>query len=524
MTAMIRDRRWLLALVVAVITAMSGVLLVGVSSWFLGAVALAGLGPAAFAFNFHFPAALVRGLALLRTGGKYAERNIGHAAALSDQLAHRRALFTRMMGDPDVRAQGWQLARSDRLQNFLDDVEAVDFARLRAVLPAVAIAATGGMILALTITIALHALPALLLEAGTLVAAALVLDHRAADRQGRAAAIRSAAGERLGLELGGLVSLQASGTRRAVIGTSFAQAREAERLARSARQHLQAADVLLGAFGPLAALTVVAAARGSGLAGEPVLPVILTAFSWLAFGEVVLPLARSRFASLEGRRGAEALAHFREAPEVHPRPVPSVIRLQNEPLVDPRGEVLGGRISFEAKPRAPVAVLGPSGCGKTSLLKRLAGWLPWYTGPHPLGGEVSAQAASHLSLHDAAVLDGTLRDNLFTDARDAQIHAVLLDVELSERVRELGGLDARVRQDTLSLGEARRLALARAILAPQPILLLDEPGEHLDQAQAERVLRRLLLRARQKTVVFVTHERNLASLARTVVDLGRPVS
>ena len=68
---------WRLAILLAVVASVSGVLLTGISVWFLGAVALAGLGPAALAFNFHIPAALVRLFALSKTLGKYGERVVG---------------------------------------------------------------------------------------------------------------------------------------------------------------------------------------------------------------------------------------------------------------------------------------------------------------------------------------------------------------------------------------------------------------------------------------------------------------
>ena len=68
-----RKSPWPLAAVLAVAAMASGVLLTGISAWFLGTVALVGLGPAALAFNFHIPAALVRLFALSKTLGKYGE-------------------------------------------------------------------------------------------------------------------------------------------------------------------------------------------------------------------------------------------------------------------------------------------------------------------------------------------------------------------------------------------------------------------------------------------------------------------
>ena len=132
---------WRLALLFAVAAAASGVLLTGISVWFLGAVALAGLGPAALVFNFHTPAAFVRLFALSKTAGKYGERVVGHRAALLDQVSRRARLFTAMARAPSARAASWQLGNQDRLSDYMEDVEDVDYARLRVGMPAVVLMA-----------------------------------------------------------------------------------------------------------------------------------------------------------------------------------------------------------------------------------------------------------------------------------------------------------------------------------------------------------------------------------------------
>jgi ABC-type transport system involved in cytochrome bd biosynthesis fused ATPase/permease subunit len=127
---------WRVAIVLAFAASASGILLTGISAWFLGAVALAGLGPAALAFNFHTPAAFVRLFALSKTLGKYGERVVGHRAALLDQVKRRARLFLAMAQAPATRAAGWQLGNQDRLSDYMEDVEDVDYARLRVGMPA----------------------------------------------------------------------------------------------------------------------------------------------------------------------------------------------------------------------------------------------------------------------------------------------------------------------------------------------------------------------------------------------------
>src|SRR5450759_3481333 len=200
---------WPLAIMLAVAAAASGILLTGISVWFLGAVALAGLGPAALAFNFHTPAAFVRLFALSKTIGKYGERVVGHRAALIDQVRRRARLFLAMAQAPAARAAGWQLGNQDRLSDYMEDVEDVDYARLRVGMPAVAlmagIAALAGVTAGLT-PLALG--PIAILSVAVLVmlrrAMPIVAEHWAAVRSSQ-----RTAGRLLEAALASVVPLQA---------------------------------------------------------------------------------------------------------------------------------------------------------------------------------------------------------------------------------------------------------------------------------------------------------------------------
>jgi ABC-type transport system involved in cytochrome bd biosynthesis fused ATPase/permease subunit len=109
-------------------------------------------------------------------------------------------------------------------------------------------------------------------------------------------------------------------------------------------------------------------------------------------------------------------------------------------------------------------------------------------------------------LHDAAILADTVRANLFAPGHsDEELWQALEAVELVERIRQAGGLDGWIRQDSLSLGEAQRLNLARAWLSDKPLIFLDEPTEHLDAAQGRRLLGQLLERLSDRIVVLSSH-------------------
>ena len=180
---------WRLTLLLALAAMASGILLTGVSVWFLGAVAIAGLGPvaAALAFNFHTPAAFVRLFALSKTVCKYGERVFGHRAALLDQVRRRSALFAAMAHAPSTRAVGWQLGNQDRLSDYMEDVEDVDYARLRVALPALALmAGTTVMVVATAWLAAAALIPIAALSTMVVMmlrrAMQVVTDHRTAVR------------------------------------------------------------------------------------------------------------------------------------------------------------------------------------------------------------------------------------------------------------------------------------------------------------------------------------------------------
>lgn len=89
---------------------------------------------------------------------------------------------------------------------------------------------------------------------------------------------------------------------------------------------------------------------------------------------------------------------------------------------------------------------------------------------------------------------------------------------MAGRIRQAGGLDAWIRSDQFSLGEAQRLNLARAWLSDRPIVLLDEPSEHLDDDQGQAILKRLLAHLRGRVVVISTH-RIAGRNANAVIEL-----
>jgi len=175
------------------------------------------------------------------------------------------------------------------------------------------------------------------------------------------------------------------------------------------------------------------------------------------------------------------------------------------------------RIDLDLSPGRRVALVGPSGAGKSTLAAVLLRFLP-YQGSVTLDGvDIDAldgddvRRVVGLVSQDVYVFDSTLEENLRLAKRDASEHELrgaLAQARLLDWVdslpqglaTELGERGAR-----MSGGQRQRLALARALLADFPILILDEPGEHLDTATADALVADLLDATRARTTLLITH-------------------
>lgn len=502
---------WRRAGLLALAALACALMLGGLSAWFLGSVGLAGLTAAAFVFNFHVPGALIRLLAVGRTAAKYGERLLGHKAALADQVARRTNLFAAMAAAPAVRQKGWQLGDEARLADWLDDVEDLDYARLRIDMPAVA---TGAGLLALVAATAWIA-PLALVATGLLIlamltpggglarAGAMAWEHR---RQ-----LQREGAQRLGMAMASAIPLRAEGDWGTTSAEALARLSEAEATTLSTARRQAGLDAMGGLIGPAGLLSVVGAAYWSGARGEDLLIPVFLGFGWLTFGETLHGLSRivvARFRR-DAARGEIAGWTGTPAASVPATAVrPTRMTFSDVPRIAPDGRVIGEPVTLELEAGRPLVLTGPSGCGKTSLLKQVAGWI---TEDTACAGTtvLSAAARRHSAFfcpHDAAILSDTFRANLFAPAaNDDDIHSALEKVELTERVEQAGGLDAWVTQGQLSLGEAQRFNLARAFLTDKPIVLLDEPTEHLDHDQGRRILDRLSRHLADRVVVICSH-------------------
>jgi NitT/TauT family transport system ATP-binding protein len=172
-------------------------------------------------------------------------------------------------------------------------------------------------------------------------------------------------------------------------------------------------------------------------------------------------------------------------------------------------------VRFELADGESLAILGPSGIGKTTLLRIVAGSIGKYE------GEISGVGRLAMVFQEPTLLPWrSAIDNLTltTDASPEEAQSVLDEVGLGDKSRHFPG--------QLSLGQQRRLALARAFAAKPELLLLDEPFASLDETTGASMiaLTQRMLGARRISCLLVTHaaEEAVALANRALVMAGRP--
>lgn len=191
------------------------------------------------------------------------------------------------------------------------------------------------------------------------------------------------------------------------------------------------------------------------------------------------------------------------------------IQAENLVVLSPQAEPLTKPLNFELAAESHTALVGQSGAGKTSLLNVLLGFLS-YQGSLKINGiELRTLSFSQWRKHIAWVgqnpllLQGTLKENLLLgniQASDSEIEQALRQAQAKEFTDTLG-LDREIKEGGigLSVGQAQRLAIARALLRQRKLLLLDEPTASLDAQSENLVLKTLQQMSQQQTTLMITH-------------------
>ncbi|MDF0528424.1 thiol reductant ABC exporter subunit CydC [Tsukamurella sp. 8F] len=477
-------RAVIIAALAGIATAAAALALAGLSAWL---ITEAWTMPPVLALAVAVTA--VRALGITRGGMRYVERLASHRLALDGLTELRTALYSRLAAaEPAVALR---MRDGDLLQRTGSDVDEVGDVLVRALLPAAVAVATGA---AAVVWLGLVHLPGAVVLAACLALAGVAAPWLTARAAGARAAAESAeriafadhAGAVLDHAAELAVAGRLDGVRRAAVEAEDRRRAAIDRAARTTAVADAATPLAVGIAAVAALLLAVPLSRHADVTTIGVLILLpLSAF------ETVAPLADAARQLLRSTEAASRLAPLLHSPEARPRgdlPAPSEPDLY---LVrDPR--------DIEVPWCGRLFVGGASGAGKTTLLLALAG-LDARGGEVTVDGRPASEyadptAAVALFREDAHVFATSVAENCRVaagSATDEQIAAALARVGLAAWLAGLPDGIATLLPDgsaSLSGGQRRRLLLARALLSPAPVVLLDEPTEHLDRADADALL------------------------------------
>ncbi|MEW2620229.1 thiol reductant ABC exporter subunit CydD [Streptomyces sp. NPDC048106] len=478
---------------------------------------------------------------------RYAERLVSHEAVLRMLADTRVAVYRRLERLAPAGLRGAR--RGDLLTRLVADVDALQDYWLRWLLPASVAVLVSGAAVGFTAWLLPGAGAALavgLLAAGAGVP--LVTAAAARHTERRLAPARGELATRVTDLLTGTAELTVAGALPARTGAVRRADGTLTRIAARAAAVTALGDGLTALVSGLTvtamALLGVQAVAAGRLGGVALAVVVLTP---LAAFEAVLGMPLAVRYRQRVRRSAERVREVLDAPEPvrepeRPRqspvtPFPVVLKGLVARHEGQRGEALTG-LDLTLEQGRRIAVVGASGSGKTTLAQVLLRFLDPRSGSYTLAGvdarELSGDDVRRLvglCAQDAHLFDSSVRENLLLarkDATEAELRGALARARLLDWVDGLpDGLDTLVGEHgaRLSGGQRQRLALARALLADFPVLVLDEPAEHLDLPTADALTADLLAATEGRTTLLITHR--LAGLDEVdevlVLDAGRVV-
>lgn len=496
------------------VTVLSGMGLLALSGWFITETALAGLLLAAgvqASINLYTPGGGIRLFALTRTVGRYLERVYNHDTVLRQLSDIRTRLFRQLAATPRSHRLG--LSGAQWLSRLTRDVDALDTLYLRLIAPT-ALAAVVSVLVVL-VTVFMFDIRIALWLALLLGITLLFSTMGTLARTRQTSRTLSDAEEHLRTHiiehLEGFAELTAAGRTGKHAAWLMRQAhgfaKEQAKVDRRVGWNQAFTHLLIN----LAAIAVLWAGFGlfqSGQISGPVL--VLLPIALLGLAEVYggLPEAFGKLGATEAsadRLNRSSVTAPGEQPIKTGEPPNGSALVATELGVryDNAPPILM-HFNLNVTCGEHLGIIGHSGSGKSTLADALAGLVPAFQ------GDISRLPVSYLT-QSTVLFEDTLKANLLVGdptASDAAIWRVLELVEMGERFASepdlldtwLGSSGSR-----LSGGEARRIVLARVLLNPAPLLILDEPFTGVDAATRTRICHDLRYWLKGKTVIALGH-------------------
>jgi ATP-binding cassette subfamily C protein CydC len=469
----------------------------------------------------------VRLFAISRGVLHYCERLVTHDTALRASGGARAEIYHRLAHGPAAVAV--RLHSGELVARIGADVDDLADVLVRALVP-IGVAA----VLAVAATVAVAVISPV---AGSVLALCLLITGVVAPRlAGRAAVAQEEVARQHHSErdtsamiaLEHAPELRVAGALPDVIAESHRRQLEwSDALDAAARPAALAVAMPTAAIG-VSVLGAVVAGIGLAPAVAPTTLAVLMLLPLSAF-EAMTPLPAAAIQLTRSRIAARRLLDLApdiplvELPTPAPTPTPTDTPRLSADMHFGHPKATSHQVALDLTPGARLAVTGASGSGKTTLLMTLAGLIPPLHGQVMLNGtdmnrfdEQELHSTVSFFAEDAHIFATTVRDNLLVargDCDDDELAAALDAVGLGQWLASLPqGLSTVLTggSHAASAGQRRRLLLARAVLSPARIVLLDEPTEHLDRADVEPVLADLLattsgLISAERTVVIATH-------------------
>lgn len=523
----------LLGVVLAVSSLAMSIGLLSLSGWFLAASALVG---SSLLFNFFYPSSGVRGLAIGRTVSRYFERLVTHDATFRVLANLRVSVFRKLI--PLSPAALSRYRHSELLNRLVADVDTLDTLYLNLLAPFVS-----AIMVILFMALGLSFVSPLLawLICGTLAALLVLLPclfYRLGRRSGSAVIAERSEYRSRFIEW---ISLNAEFVLFGVLPQASEKLRQTEQqwqAAQSKESRLSgySTALLLLINGVLVTTVILLAATAINApnAENPEALIALVVFCVLASAEILAPIGIAFLHLGQVIAAAERINELTEQP-------PTISfngtaewqkPYENQPII------CFEQVSF-AYPNQPqqaltdvsltvlqgqkVAILGKTGSGKSTLFQLLNRHYD------PTSGQIRLNSCNIQDYHEATlrrhlatlsqrvhIFSSSLRENLLLghlDASDAQLEQALHQVGLGYLL-ESEGLNLWLGDGgrPLSGGEQRRLGLARLLLSPAEIILLDEPTEGLDRETEQQILDLIFRHCHDRTLLMITHR--LHGLAR----------